>query len=165
MAMWLRDKRYQGLFIALPGVNNHAKGFYRENCEGKSEITVRLLQEDEVLEAVFQTQTVVQPDVISRTIEKQMRTPGDWLLLYTDKGLFWVQCIIPQGGGIPSEIALFDAVGNSLSDRATREYLTHLYPELNDLKKIVIGSSIVLQPSNIPQDVEETARLSIQTLF
>lgn len=155
MALWLRDKRCQGLFIALPGVNSHAKGFYRENCEGKSEITVRLLEEEQVLEAIFQTRSVTRPDAISRAIKKQMGTPGDWVLLYTDKGLFWIQYVIPLGGGIPSDIALFDAMGEPLSDRATLDYLTQLYPELNDFDKIAVGGPITLWPQSMPQDVEE----------
>lgn len=153
MALWLRDKRCQGLFIALPGVNSHAKGFYRTDCEGKSEITVRLLEEEQVLEAIFQTERFTRPDAISRAIEKQMGTPGDWVLLYTDKGLFCVQYVIPPGGGIPSSIALLDAMGNLLSDRATFDYLTQLCPELEDFDKIA-GGAIDLQPS-VQQDMEE----------
>jgi len=155
MSLWLRDKRCQGLFIALPGVNSHAKGFYRENCEGKSEITVRLLEEEQVLEAIFQTKSVTRPDAISRAIEKQMGTPGDWVLLYTDKGPFWVQYVIPPGGGIPSGIALFDAMGKPLSDKAILDYLKQLYPELDDFDKIAVGGPIALQPLSMPQDVEE----------
>ena len=30
MNRWLKDNRCQGLFIALPGLNSHAKGFYNE---------------------------------------------------------------------------------------------------------------------------------------
>lgn len=156
MAMWLKDKRCQGLFIALPGINSHAKGFYRENCEGTNEITVRLLQEDQVLEAIFQTQTTVQPDTISKSIKKQIGTPGDWLLLYTDKGLFWVQYIITEGKGIPSGIVLFNAEGNPLSDRVTLDYLTQLYPELNDFENVDIGGdSVALQQQSTQQDKEE----------
>jgi DNA-binding MarR family transcriptional regulator len=154
MALWLRDKRCQGLFIALPGINSHAKGFYRTNCEGKSEITVRLLEEEQVLEAIFQTNNITTvPNAFSRAIEKQMGTPGDWVLLYTDKGLFCVQYVIPPKGGIPSSIALLDAMGNLLSDRATFDYLTQLCPELEDFDKIA-GSAIDPQPS-VQQDMEE----------
>lgn len=155
MALWLRDKRCQGLFIALPGVNSHAKGFYRENCEGKPEITVRLLEEEQVLEAIFQTKGVTRPDAISRAIPKQMGTPGDWVLLYTDRGYFWVQYVIPSGGGIPSSVALFDAMGNPLLDRATIDYLTELYPELDDFSKIAIESAISIPTPSMPQDLEE----------
>jgi hypothetical protein len=28
MTRWLKDKRAHGLFIAIPGINSHAKGFH-----------------------------------------------------------------------------------------------------------------------------------------
>ncbi len=154
MALWLRDKRCQGLFIALPGINSHAKGFYRDNCEGKSEITVILMEEDKVLEAIFQTVASTTPDAISRAINTRMGTPGDWLVLYTDKGLFWVQYVIPPGGGIPRFIALFNSLGEPLLDRATIEYLTLLYPELADFDIITIGT-MPLQTPVTHEDAEE----------
>ena len=49
MTRWLKDRRCHGLFIALPGVNSHAKGFYRDNCEENREITCRLIEEAQVL--------------------------------------------------------------------------------------------------------------------
>ncbi len=154
MAMWLSEKRCQGLFIALPGVNSHAKAFYRQNCEGKSEITVRLLEEEQVLRAISQTRSVTTEDMISGAIDKNMGTPGDCVLLYTDKGFFWVQYIIVPGGGIPDGIALFDGLGKPLLDRATVDYLTQLYPELADFDQLALGGSIVAQPLSTPQDAE-----------
>ena len=132
MTRWHKDNRCHGLFIALPGVNSHAKGFYRENIEGNRKVTVRLYEEEKVLEAILGTFKVASPDTISRLITKDLGTPGDWLLLYTDKGLFWVQYVIPPGAGIASRVALFDSTGNPLSDKATIDYLTDLYSELND---------------------------------
>jgi len=155
MAMWLKDKRCQGLFIALPGINSHAKAFYNDNCDRTSEITVRLLEEDQVLEAIFQTETVTRPDAISRAIEKQMGTPGDWVLLYTDRGFFWVQYVIPPSVVVTNSIALFDAVGKALSDRSIVDYLTNLYPELEDFDKIAIGVPTTMQQPSIPQEAEE----------
>lgn len=155
MTRWHRDKRCHGLFIALPGVNSHAKGFYRENCETNPEFTVRLLEEEAVLEAIFAAQTVARPDAISRAIEKKMGTPGDWVLLYTDNGLFWVQYVIPAGAGIPRGVALFEASGTPLSDRATLDYLTQLCPELNDFERVAFGRPFPRQAVSAQQDVEE----------
>ena len=155
MAMWMKNKQSQGIFIALPGINSHAKGFYRENCEGNSEITVRLFEEKQVLEAIFQLETVAHPDEISRAISEEIGTPGDWILLYTDKGLFWLQYVIPPRGGIPRAIALFSSNGKPLSNRTTIEYLTQLYPELEDFDMINVGDNISLQTVNIYEDVEE----------
>ena len=43
MTQWWKDKRCQGLFVALPGVNSHALGFYRQDCEDNQEITLGLI--------------------------------------------------------------------------------------------------------------------------
>ena len=88
ISRWFQDNLSHGHFIALPGINSHAKGFYREYCESNPKITFRLYEEEEVLDAIFDTQSAVRPEVISRLITDEMGTCGDWLLLYTDKGLF-----------------------------------------------------------------------------
>ena len=136
---WLKDRRCQGLFIALPGVNSHVKGFYRENFEKASDMTVGLLEEEHVLEAIFRRGTAAGPEAIAKGITSDMGSPGDWLLLYTDQGLFWMQYVIPPGAGIPRKVALFDAQGNLLSDRGTMEYLARLEPELDDFERIEAG--------------------------
>jgi hypothetical protein len=59
MALWLKENRCHGLFIALPGINSHAKGFYRENCVSSSEITLRLLEEEQVINAILQSNNIV----------------------------------------------------------------------------------------------------------
>ena len=155
MTLWHKDKRCQALFIALPGVNSHAKGFYRDNCENSTEFTVRLLEEERVLEAIYQTMRVTRPDSISRVIEKHMGTPGDWVLLYTDKGLFWVQYIIPPGRGISTSFAILDGMGNPISDTATLDYLKQLYSELNDFEHIAFREGSVVQQPRAQQEVEE----------
>lgn len=155
MTMWFKDKRCQGIFIALPGINSHAKGFYREHYEGNSEITIRLMEEKEVLEAIFQTPTVASPDTISKAIDENIGTPGDWLLFYSDKGLFWVQYIIPVGGGIPHSIILFNSIGKPISDRSTIDYLIQLYPELNDFDIINICGNVNIPAPSIHEDPEE----------
>ena len=155
MTRWCKDKRCHGLFIALPGVNSHAKGFYRDNLEGTSEFTVCLYEEGKVLEAIFDTQADVRPDIISKLITRDLGTPGDWLLLYTDRGLFFVQYVILPGEEIPGGIALFNATGNPLSDKITLDYLTNLYPELNDFEMLTIGGNIALQSSSAQHNLEE----------
>ena len=136
--------------------NSHAKWFYREHCKRTSEVTVRLYEEENVLEALFGTQVFAKPETISRHISHDFGTPGDWFLLYTDKGLFWIQYVLLAGEGIPSSIALFDAHGNLLSDKPTFDYLTQLYSELGDFNKIDVTASIVssVPPSlGIPRDI------------
>src|SRR5581483_7453781 len=147
MSMWFNDRRAHGLFIALPGVNTHAKGLYREKYESNTDITMRLYEECEVLEALFQTELTTRPETISSLITPDMGIPGDWVLLYTEKGLFWEQYVIPTGGAIPNSIALFDAGGRPLAERATLDYLLTLDPELNDFGIITVRSDMPLQKS------------------
>lgn len=159
MTRWFKNKKCQGLFIALPGVNSHAKGFYRENCEEHSEFTLCLYEEEQVLDAILDTHELTNPDTITRLITEDIGKPGDWVLLYTDKGFYWIQYVIPPGGGIPTGIAVFDATGIPLSDRATMDYLKQLYSELNDFNEIVIGSTIPARIQSMPKDTEEVVEV------
>jgi len=151
---WHKDKRCHGLFIALPSVTSPAKGFYRENIEGNPEVTVRLYEEENVMKAILGTPKVTSPDAISSLVVQEIGKPGDWLLLYTDKGIFWVQYIIPKGAGVPRSVALFDAMGATLSEKSTLDYLMQLCPELEEFDRVAMEDTIVFQ-SGIHKDVEE----------
>lgn len=153
MSRWLNDKRSHGLFIALPGINSHAKGFYRENCEKKTEITVKLLEEDDVFSAIISTNLISRPEAIVKTIDPTQGTPGDVVLLYTDKGIFWVVYIIPPSTGIAKRIAVLDHQGNRVIDKATIDYLIRLLPELGDFD-LVSPSDASTSPTK-GQDAEE----------
>jgi hypothetical protein len=155
MTRWFKNKRCQGLFIALPGVNSHAKGFYRDNCESNPDITVRLYEEDQIINAILDVPGIANPNVIGKNITKDLGTPGDWIILYTDKGLFWVQYIIAPGKGIPTELILFDKGGLPISDTNTIEYLTQLYPELADFERINLEKTAQLKPSKDLHELEE----------
>jgi hypothetical protein len=134
MAMWLKNNMCQGLFVALPGVNSHAKGFYRENCEANTSITVRLLQEPEVLDALTESGLVISGKEVEKRIRPESGTPGDKLLLCSDKGFFWLLYLIPIGAGIANKIQLFDSVGHPIADQATINYLAELVPELKEFE-------------------------------
>ena len=155
MTRWLRDKRSQGLFIALPGINSHAKGFYRELHEGNPEFTFRLLEEAEVLAAMYASQIVVPPDSFARAISPAMGTPGDSLVLYTDKGCFGVQYIIPPGSGIANSLAVLDAFGKPITSNDTIDYLTRLYPELADFQNMSINSDVETRDPITQQDTDQ----------
>jgi hypothetical protein len=154
MTRWFRNRQSQGLFIALPGVNSYADGFYRENCESNPEIIVRLYQEEQVLNAIYHTHAIARPEAIARLITPDIGIPGDWYILYTDKGLFWVQYVIPIGAGISDSIAFFNATGNSISDKTTLDYLIMLYPGLGDFKLIVIKDNTAVQTTSNQEDEE-----------
>lgn len=140
MAKWLNNKKSQGLFIALPGVNGHAKGFYRESIENNNELSVTLYEEEKIIDLIYQSKEVVSPDVISRQITEEIGTPGDWLLLYTDKGYFLVQYVIPPGGGIANSVVLFDSKGRPIFEKETIDYLKKLNSELDDFEIRIINS-------------------------
>ena len=153
MTRWLVDKRCQGLFIALPGINSYAKGFYRENCEQNKEITVRLMEEEEVLNAMYGTGLVSRPEVFKEAIPSSLGTAGDTLVLYTDQGCFVGQYIIPIGVGVPNSISLFDAKGIQITSSDTTDYLTNLWPELGDFALLQVDNGPPARESTtIPED-------------
>lgn len=153
MTRWLLDKRCQGLFIALPGINSYAKGFYRENCEQNKDITVRLMEEEEVLNAMYGTGLVSRPEVFKNAIATSVGTAGDTLIFYTDQGCFVGQYIIPIGVGVPNSISLFDAGGNPIVSSETIDYLTNLWPELGDFALVRVDNELpAREPTTILED-------------
>ncbi|XGV94602.1 MAG: restriction endonuclease [Leptolyngbya sp. BL-A-14] len=155
MSRWLKDEKCQGLFIALPAINNDAKGFYRENCENNPRITIKILEEENVLSVILGSGMVADPKSLPQHLPADLGTPGDWLLLYTDKGLFWIQYMASSGKGIPDSIAIFDRCAKPLNDKTLLDYLVQLHPELNDFRKINIKNTVVSQVPNILNDAEE----------
>jgi hypothetical protein len=97
MTRWFKDTHCHGLFIAIPRLNSSALGFYNDNCENNDKITIKLLDEDDVIEAVIASKLVASYDAIANSIYNYSFELGDWILLYTEKGFFWVQYIIPKG--------------------------------------------------------------------
>ena len=159
MTRWFRDKRCHGIFIALPDINSHAKGFYKDNIEFNAELSFRVFKEKEVLDAIIDAPDVVSPDVISKFIPTEVGKPGDWLLLYTDNGLFWLQYVIPPGEGIANSVAMFDTAGNPLSDGVTIDYLKRLWPELEDFTLIPFDNVVPTPISNVLQDIDEVVEV------
>ena len=154
MARWHKDKRYHGLLIALPGIDRSAREFYREHIEGNSQVTALLYEEGEVLKAISGIPESVSLDTAAERIARNMGKPGECFLLYTEKGVFWVQPITSQGKRIRNKIAIFNNRGIPVFDRPTRSYLTKLYPELDDFDNITVGCAAVLQPG-LFQDANE----------
>lgn len=138
---WLEGPRSQGVFIALPRLNVEAKTFYREKIQSKTQIAFALYEQEDVLEVIFSSRLTVRPEIIRERIPMEIGTTGDWILLYTDKGLFWVQFIVPPESGIANSVAFFTDQGDGISDRATIDYLTQLYPELSGFATINIKST------------------------
>lgn len=134
--LWLKDKRCVGLFVAIPGINSHAKGYYLTHFKEGKEMTVRLLEEDAVLAALFKTNEVLPPDVLSKKIDGQIGKAGDWVLLFTDRGFFWIQYVIPVGETLANSFAIFDHNGDIISDKSAVDHLVTLYTDLGGLRLV-----------------------------
>jgi Holliday junction resolvasome RuvABC ATP-dependent DNA helicase subunit len=118
----------------VPGVNPHAKGFYRENLEAQQQMTVRMIEETEVLSSIFESRIVCSPEVPMNSIPAAAGKPGDWRLVYTENGFFFVFFVVPPGSAIPQKIAVFDATGKNVESEETIEYLRGLDSELLTLE-------------------------------
>lgn len=155
MTRWLKNNQSQGLFVALPGINSHAKGFYRENCQDNPNLALQLLEEADVLAAMHECGLLASPDSFSRALEQELGTPGDSFVLYTDKGCFWVQFVIPLGSGIANSIVVFDAMSNPITAHDTIDYLTQLCPELEDFENLSMHGDVGTREFIANQDTDQ----------
>lgn len=163
MTRWFRDQRAHGLFLALPGINSHATGFYNENCRDRTNITLMLLQEEHVLEAIYQDHTLDRPPQVAARVTQDEGTPGDGTLLYTPDGFFWIQYVIPHGSGVPTAALVFDGQGTRISDADTLTLLGDLLPELSTLEVLNTTASaarFVASPPGEPEQIAEVQRSS-----
>lgn len=152
MTQWFKDRKSHGLFMAIPGLNSYAMGFYQDYCVSNSEITLQLLQEPEILDALTHAELVMDGERIRTLIPLNEGTAGDRLLLCSDKGLFWAQFIVPLGSGIASKIQVFDSIGHPITDKLTLDYLAELVPEL---KEFEILTSPENEDRRSPEDLSE----------
>ena len=150
LSMYLKNKKAQGVFIALPKVNPHALGFIRDNLE-TDKVSFRLLQETDVIDALVETKSVVSHATIQARISVTDGTPGDTLLVCTDRGFFWIQYLLPADSSVPTAIQLFDGAGNPVSDSDTYEYLSRLLPDISGFS-LVDSIKDVLPASDIQED-------------
>ncbi|MDH4206557.1 MAG: ATP-binding protein, partial [Desulfobacteraceae bacterium] len=146
MIKWHTDRRCHGLFIVLPGLDGAAIKFYREHIKNNTHVTTFLYDEDDALKAISQMPGHVSPDQIADRIPPDIGNPGEGILLYTEKGMFWAYPIISHGGKTPDKIALFDVKGELISDRSIIGYLTKLDPAIANFDNISTGKTGPLQP-------------------
>jgi hypothetical protein len=146
MIKWHTDRRCHGLFVVLPGLDGAAIKFYREHIKNNTDVTTFLYDEDDALKAMSQMPGHVSPDQIAGRIPPDIGTPGEGLLLYTEKGMFWAYPIISHGGKTPDKIALFDGKGELISDRSLISYLAKLDPSIANFDNISAGQTGPLQP-------------------
>jgi len=146
LAMCLKNKKAQGVFVAIPRVNSHALGFIRDYL-GSTEVSFRLLQESDVIKALVESGSVVSHETILAHLVSSESSSGDAILACSDKGFFWIQYLIPKGGAISTAIQIFDGAGNPVVDRETQTYLTNLLPDID-------GLSIATSSSDMPPESE-----------
>ena len=159
MARWRQDPRAHGLFLALPGINSHATGFYNDNCRDKTDITLMLLQEEDVLEAIYQDHTLDRPAQAAGRVTQDEGTPGDGTLLYTPNGFFWIQYVIPHGSGVPTAALVFDHQGTRISEPETLALLGDLLPELSTLEVLNTTASAAPFVVSPPGEAEQIAEV------
>lgn len=141
MSRWMRENRAHGLFLVIPGINPHAKGFYRDNCDDNSQITLSLYEEDRILETIRDAGTIAADTTFSAAVPLDIGTAGERLVLYTQNGLFVAQFIIPPGSAIPSHFTLFSAEGKPIIDPASVEQITDLEAELKGFTFVPLEST------------------------
>lgn len=155
MTRWLKDRKAQGLFIAIPGINSHAKAFYRENCESSEEFSLKLLEEDEIIEALISSKTIPSPSSFSKAIPSSYGSTGEWNILFTEFGPIIAQWIIPTGSLVPTHIAFLDWKGEPISDRSSIEQILELDSELRSLELVLLGDSQLVVPTRAIE-IDET---------
>lgn len=152
-AQWLRNKRAEGIFLAIPGLNTSAMGFYADNCENSDEISIKLIQEPDVIELLIDSRIVVSEEVILGKIARSKSEPGDSVLICSDKGYFWFQLVIPNGAGIATAYQLFDYKGNHINDITTIDYLSKFVPEFNEYELIDVDNTTT---KLVQEDIEDS---------
>jgi hypothetical protein len=146
MIKWHTDRRCHGLFVVLPGLDEAAIKFYREHIKNNAHVTTFLYDEEDVLKAISQMPGHVSPEQMAGRIPPDIGKPGEGILLYTEKGVFWFYPIISHGKKTPDKIALFDAKGGLISDQSVIGYLTNLDPAITNFDNIFTGKTGPLQP-------------------
>ena len=159
---WNKDKKCHGLFLAIPGINSHAKGFYNENWKNTPDYTVVLYEEEQVLEAILNTNNVVHPDCIMQQIIHEVGKAGDWILLYTESGLFFIQYVIPPGSAIAEKVAIFNSQGKAITSEKTIDYITNLFPEIKN-SIVILDEYSKAQYLQIEQEKEEIVEVKGST--
>lgn len=118
-------------------------------------MTVRLFEQDGVLDAVFRSNLVCRPETAGQAIPSQLGQAGDSILSYTERGYFWFVNVIPPGSGIANSIAVFDHSGQWIHDDATLEYLKSLKPDLADFELLLpLGTRRIAASANAAE-IEE----------
>lgn len=136
-ARWLKDKTIQGVFIILPQLNPHAKGYYNESFRDEKNMILSVLEEEDIIKYIVKTKRSVSRDIIEKIASKKYSLRlGDLELIYTEKGFFWFQYLINDQTGIPDYLCILDTNGEVITERHLIDYLQNLSDDFSDLRII-----------------------------
>ncbi len=150
MTSWFKERKSEGVFIAIPDINTHAKGFYKEYCEANSEITLRILNESDVIETIFKSGLATNLSVIQNKIKSTTGKVADYDVLYTSKGLFIIQYVISAGSAFKDKYVIFDDRGDPITEVESVQFIEDIFSELSGYRRINLETSHAL--INIEQD-------------
>ena len=124
---WMQDKRIQGLFIAVPGLNPHAAGFWADSMSS-GEMTLTLIESDRMVELAHESGLLAGLDSYAGATNAY-GSPGDAWLVLAENGYYWAQFVILPSATTATAVLLLDAKAIPLHNVAARE-ITSLSPEL-----------------------------------
>jgi hypothetical protein len=162
MIKWLEDNQCHGFFLVLPGFDERAGKFYRQHIKNNEHVTTFLYEENDVLKTISEMPGHVGPGQIADRIPPEKGEIGENILLYTEKGMYWIWFITSHGKNTPNKFVLFDDRGASISDRAVIDFLVKLYPPLADFNHILMDKTVLLQPG-LFQDTDPVVDVSGST--
>lgn len=127
MVKWLKDNRLQGVFIALPNIGSSARGFYNDGIKDEKKINFSLIEEPQLLKQIYKSGKAISEETLGSIVRKVTKENlGDAELLYTKRGLFWIQYVIKPGETLPSKVMLADSKGTVITDAETIKYIQAL---------------------------------------
>ncbi|PZS00407.1 MAG: hypothetical protein DLM69_06440 [Candidatus Chloroheliales bacterium] len=130
MTLRRKDPALEALLIAPRGLNPEAMTTYRDEYEDGRNGSFRVLEEQQILEAIYSADLAVRPEKIATLIPNYIGTPKKLTLIYTDDSFFWVQYVDILGSGFSRAAAIFDGKGNIIYDADTIKELKKLYSAL-----------------------------------
>jgi hypothetical protein len=146
MIRWHENNQCHGFFIVLPGFDEAAGKFYRQHIKNNEHVTTFLYEESDVLKAISE-----MPELDNR-IPSDKGEPGESILFYTKKGMFWIMPIAAHGKNLPDKIAFFDGKGAPISDRSIIDFLVKLDPSLAEFSHILTDKTVLLQAGLFPDE-------------
>ena len=159
MVRWLENKQCHGFFLVLPGLDERAGKFYNQHIKNSEHVTAFLYEENDVLKTISKMPGHLGPDQIAERIPSDKGQIGENVMLYTEKGMYWVWFITSHGKTMPDKFALFDQKGASISDRSVIDFLVKLYPTLADFNPILSDKTGLLQ-AGLFQDADPVVEVS-----